>query len=81
MELTGRTPSLKAPVLFNMNGLDKAGVARVEGAVKAARDTLALADRLQAVRDVNRAIWKGYDQLRRTTSLSRPIGVMMDFSL
>ncbi len=68
------------PVLFNMKGLSASGIARIEQSVKNAKDTLALADKLQAVRDDTRSFMKTYDQLKRTTTLSRT-GSQIDFSL
>lgn len=49
---------------FDMKKLDKAGVARVEAVVKDARDTLALADKLQGARDLRRALWTLEDSLK-----------------
>lgn len=61
----------RTPALFDMNNISEAGMAKIEQSVKAAKDTLALADRLQTMRDVNKTLWKIQDSLKGGLTLGR----------
>lgn len=61
---------IRAETFFNLKGLDQAAVARLEKAVKTSKDTLALADQLQAVRDTNKALHRLERALKSTTGLN-----------
>lgn len=46
---------IKSDSFFNMKGLDAASMAKLEQRIKSAKDTLALADNLQFMRDSAKA--------------------------
>lgn len=64
---SGNLFGVKSDGFFNMKGLDPAAIAKLEQRIKAAKDTLALADNLQFVRDSAKA------KQKTTTALSNRI--------
>lgn len=52
---SGSPFGIKTDSFFNMKDLNAAGIAKLEQRIKAAKETLALADNLQTVRDSARA--------------------------
>mgnify|MGYP000254970540 CR=1 FL=1 len=62
--------NIRTDQFFNLKGLSQSAVERLEKAVKSSRETLALADQLQAVRDTNKSIEKLERNLRYSTGIN-----------
>lgn len=75
------TTPARADRFFDYKKLDAAGVARLEGVVASARETLALADRLQVMRDTTSALWRLEDRLKATGGFGNAFIKRIDLSV
>lgn len=62
--------NIRPDQFFNMKGLSKAALDKLELSVKKSKETLALADQLQTLRNTNRSIEKMERNLRNSTGIN-----------